>query len=59
MDTNVYIDINSSWLEDVSFTISYQPETESWISYHDYIPDFAFHLRHNKLLSFNKKGSFK
>ena len=58
MDTNVYIDINSSWLEDVSFTISYQPETESWISYHDYIPDFAFHLRHNKLLSFNNKGLY-
>lgn len=53
-----YIDINPEWLEEQSFTISYFPETESWISYHDYIPDFAFHLRNNKLLSFNNKGLF-
>lgn len=28
-----------------SFTISYSIETESWVFFHDYIPDFFFHTR--------------
>lgn len=53
-----YADINPLWLEDASCTISYFPETDSWISYHDYIPDYIFHLRNNKLLSFFNKGLY-
>jgi len=58
MDNNTYVEVDSSWLVDVSFTMSYQPDADLWISYHDYIPDFAFHLRNNKLLSFNAKGLY-
>lgn len=58
MDELTYADINPLWLEDASCTISYFPETESWISYHDYIPDYAFNLRNNKLMSINSNGLY-
>lgn len=32
------------------FTLSYSPDLQAWVSYHDYIPDYMFNTR-NKLFS--------
>ena len=56
IDTNSYTDVPLTWLEDDSYTISYSlndnPETDGFISFHDYVPDFSFCLRNEKLLQF-------
>lgn len=56
IDPNSYTDVPFTWLEDDSYTISYSltdnPETEGWISFHDYIPDYSICLRNEKLLQF-------
>ena len=36
-----------------SFTISYSPEKQSWVSYHDYQPSILYNLRSNKVFSVN------
>lgn len=34
-----------------SFTVSYSPELDGWISFHDYTPDFMFATKDNRLFS--------
>lgn len=41
---------------DRSFTISYDIESRSWVSFHDYIPDFIFNTR-NGLFSYKTQNS--
>lgn len=56
IDPNSYSMVPVSWLEDDSYTVSYSltndPETEGWVSFHDYIPDYAISLRNQTLLQF-------
>lgn len=35
-----YYDFDSEAFEDASWTMSYDPKSKMWISYHDWIPDF-------------------
>lgn len=42
---------------DVSYTKSYYPDTDMWLSFHDYIPQGIFATR-TKLLSFQNKQTF-
>lgn len=36
-----------------SWTISYSPTKQGWISYHDYVPDYIFTLVNSRLYSFS------
>jgi len=56
IDNHTYTEIPLDWLEDDSYTVSYaltsNPETEGWVSFHDYIPDYSIVLRNQTLLQF-------
>lgn len=47
-----------SLLTDKSFTMSYSVEGNSWVFFHDYIPDFYYHTR-EQLWSIKDQGLFK
>ena len=55
IDNNTYIDLD---LEDCDLTLSYSFIKETWISSHDYFPDYAFRTRNNKLYSFKNKSLY-
>lgn len=38
--SNGEIDFNSDCFEDVSWTMSYSPNTQSWVSYHSFTPNY-------------------
>lgn len=42
-------------LKDKSFTISYAPQSNEWVFFHDFIPDFYFHTR-DKLFNLKQDG---
>ena len=57
-DTNIWalntgsevipVDLNNpTYFENKSWTISYQPDTESWISWHSYLPSFMYNDQNN------------
>lgn len=48
------IDVSENDLIDIGYTMSYYPDLDSWLSYHDYIPSGIFATR-NKVLSFDDK----
>ena len=52
VDSHEYIDVPDEILVDESYTVSYYFGTKSWFSFHDYIPDYSFSLRDNRVLSF-------
>lgn len=52
IDNNIYLDIDESVLIDRSYTVSYYFETQTFLSFHDWIPDILFSLRDNQLISF-------
>jgi hypothetical protein len=52
--TKQFIDVPENELLDIGYTMSYYPDLDSWLSYHDYIPSGIFATR-NKLLSFYDK----
>lgn len=39
-----------------SFTASYSPELDRWVSYHEYIPNYMFSTRNQRLYSVNNNG---
>lgn len=47
------LDVLQEDLIDVSYTMSYYPDIDRWLSYHDYLPKGIFNLRSGKLISFN------
>lgn len=56
IDNHSYALVPTEWLEDDSYTISWSltenPETEGWVSFHDYIPDYSISLRNQQLFQF-------
>jgi len=57
-DTNIWalntgseivpVELNdTTYFENKSWTISYQPDTESWISWHSYLPSFMYNDQNN------------
>lgn len=49
--TYTLLDMSGNDVEVDSWTVSYSPATESWVSFHDYKPSLLFNTR-NKLFSF-------
>ena len=39
-----------------SFTASYSPELGRWVSYHDYVPNYLFSTRNQRVYSINNNG---
>lgn len=42
-----------------SFTVSYNPIKKTWVSYHDYVPDFMFNTLNNKTYSFKSNSLYQ
>jgi len=49
---------NTDYFEDASFTISYDPKTQTWISFHDWIPTFLIPGKQH-FISVNKDSIWK
>jgi hypothetical protein len=49
---------NPAYFEDASWTVSYDPKTESWISYHDWHPNLLMPAKTN-FLSIDDRGFWK
>jgi hypothetical protein len=54
----LFKDVEEVDMEDVSFTMSYSIDGESWVFYHDYLPNFYFHTR-ERLFSSNTSRLFR
>jgi hypothetical protein len=56
IDNHSYTILSTDMLENDSYTISWSltenPETEGWVFFHDYIPDYSISLRNQQLLQF-------
>jgi ElaB/YqjD/DUF883 family membrane-anchored ribosome-binding protein len=55
----VYVDVfDSNYFEDASWTISYDPKSETWISFHDWKPNYLLPSKRH-FLSVKNKGIWK
>lgn len=56
IDNHSYSIVPIDWLENDSYTVSWSltedPQTEGWVSFHDYIPDYSISLRNQQVLQF-------
>lgn len=59
IDDNNYIQVPDSWLDEDSFTVSMDLDTETWVAFHDYIPDFSISLRDTRVLHFYNYGLYQ
>jgi hypothetical protein len=50
-------EISENELQDISYTLSYYPEIDAWVSYHSYIPSGIFATREN-IISFDNKNVY-
>jgi hypothetical protein len=57
--SKVYVDVSDpNYFEDASWTISYDPKSESWISFHDWKPNYLLPSK-THFLSVKDKGIWK
>ena len=49
---------NTNYFEDASFTVSYDPKSETWISFHDWVPTFVIPGK-NHFMSVNTDSIWK